>query len=202
MQPSSSSTTVAMSLAKRDTAYHTYAEYLSWPADLRYELIDGVAYLMSPAPLRIHQEIVGEIYFQVRAALEGKLCRAYVAPFDVRLPRAGEADERVDTVVQPDMLVVCDESKLDERGMRGAPDWVVEVLSQSTAVHDQTIKLAAYERAGVGEVWLVHPTDRAVTVYRLNDSLFGRPAIHEMKGVFAVEVIAGLRMDWDRMAAN
>lgn len=191
-----------MSLAKRDTAYHTYAEYLSWPADLRYELIDGVAYLMSPAPLRIHQEIVGEIYFQVRAALEGKLCRAYVAPFDVRLPRAGEADERVDTVVQPDMLVVCDESKLDERGMRGAPDWVVEVLSQSTAVHDQTIKLAAYERAGVGEVWLVHPTDRAVTVYRLNDSLFGRPAIHEMKGVLAVEVIAGLRMDWDRIAAN
>lgn len=190
----------AMSLAKRDTAYHTYAEYLSWPADLRYELIDGAAYLMSPAPLRIHQEIVGEIYFQVRAALEGKPCRAYVAPFDVRLPKADEADDRVDTVVQPDMLVVCDESKLDERGMRGAPDWIVEVLSQSTAVHDQTIKLGAYERAGVREVWLVHPTDRAVSVYRLHDRVFGRPAIHEMKGVLAVGVIDDLRVDWERMA--
>ncbi|MSQ73508.1 MAG: Uma2 family endonuclease [Betaproteobacteria bacterium] len=189
-----------MSLAKRDTAYHTYAEYLSWPGDLRYELIDGAAYLMSPAPLRVHQEIVGEIYFQVRAALEGKPCRAYVAPFDVRLPKADEADERIDTVVQPDLLVVCDESKLDERGMRGAPDWIVEVLSQSTAVHDQTIKLAAYERAGVREVWLVHPTDRSVTVYRLRDRVFGRPAILEMKGMLAVEVIPGLGVDWDRVA--
>ena len=188
-----------MSLAKRDTAYHTYAEYLSWPADTRYELIEGAAYLMSPAPLRVHQEIVGEIYFQVRIALERKPCRAYVAPFDVRLPRADEADEQVDTVVQPDMLVVCDESKLDERGMRGAPDWIVEVLSQATAVHDQTIKLAAYERAGVREVWLVHPADRAVSVYRLHDRVFGRPAIHEMKGFLAVAVIADLRVDWDRM---
>ena len=67
-----------MSLAKRDAAYHTYAEYLTWPAGMRYELIDGAAYLISPAPLRVHQEIVGEICFQVRAALEGG--RAYVAP--------------------------------------------------------------------------------------------------------------------------
>lgn len=189
-----------MSLAQRDTAYHTYAEYLSRPADLRYELIDGAAYLVSPAPLRIHQEIVGEIHFQVRAALEAKPCRAHIAPFDVRLPKADEADDRVGTVVQPDMWVVCDESKLDERGMRGAPDWIVEVLSQSTAVHDQTIKLGAYERAGVREVWLVHPTDRAVGVYRLLDRTFGRPAIHEMKGTLAVGVIADLRVDWERMA--
>ncbi|MBI3376755.1 MAG: Uma2 family endonuclease [Betaproteobacteria bacterium] len=189
-----------MSLAKRDTAYHTYAEYLSWHADLRYELIDGTAYLMSPAPLRIHPEIVGEIYFQVRAALEGKPCRAYVAPFDVRLPKADEADDRVDTVVQPDLLVVCNESKLDERGMRGAPDWIVEVLSQATAVHDQTIKLGAYERAGVREAWLVHANDRVVSVYRLQDRVFARPAIHEMKGVLAVGVLADLRVDWERVA--
>jgi Uma2 family endonuclease len=188
-----------MSLARRDTATHTYAEYLTWPEDTRYELIDGIAYLMAPAPSRVHQEVVGEIYFQVRAALEGKPCRAYVAPFDVRLPKAGEADERVDTVVQPDMLVVCDESKLDERGMRGAPDWVVEVLSPATAVHDQTVKLAAYERAGVREVWLVHPTDAAITVYRLQDRGFGRPSIHEMEGVLAVEVLPGVRVDWGRV---
>lgn len=191
-----------MSLAKRDTAYHTYEEYLSWPAGVPYELIDGAAYLMSPAPLRVHQEIVGEIYFQARAALEGKPFRAYVAPFDVRLPKADEADGQIDTVVQPDVLVVCDESKLDERGMRGAPDWIVEVLSQATAVHDQTLKLSAYERAGVREVWLVHPTDRSITVYRLQNRVFGRPEIHEMKGVLVVEAIAGLHVDCDRMAVK
>lgn len=189
-----------MSLAKRDAVYHTYAEYLSWPADERYELIDGVAYLMSPAPLRVHQEVVGEIYYQVRIALEGKPCRAYAAPFDVRLPKADEADERINTVVQPDVLVVCDEAKLDERGLRGAPDWVVEVLSPATAAHDQTIKLAAYERAGVREVWLVHPVDRVVTIYRLSGRAFGRPTVQETRGVLAVDALLDVRVDWDRVA--
>jgi len=85
----------------------------------------------------------------VANALEGKSSRAYVAPFDVRLPKSGEADDEVDTVVQPDVLIVCDRHKLDERGMRGAPGWVAEVLSPTTLSHDQIIKLAAYERAGV-----------------------------------------------------
>lgn len=187
-----------MGLAKRDAAYHTYAECLSWPANKRYELIDSVAYLKSPAPLRVQQEVVGEIYFQVRTAPEGNPCRAYVAPFDVRLPKADEADERIDTVVPPDIFIVCNESKLDERGMRGAPDRVVEVLSPATAVHDQTAKLAAYERASVREVWLFHPADRVVTNDRLDARAFGRPAIHEMKDVLAVGAVPDVRMDWDR----
>ena len=188
-----------MSLPKRDAAYHTYADYLTWPEDARYELIDGAAYLMSPAPGRLHQEVAGEIYHQACTALEGKPCRAYIAPFDVRLPRSDEADESVDTVVQPDVFVVCDRSKLDERGMRGAPDWVVEVLSPATAGHDQTVKLAAYERAGVRELWLVHPTDHVVTVYVLENRVFGRAAIHEMKGMLAVKALPGVSVDWDRV---
>lgn len=191
-----------MSLPKRDAAYHTYGDYLTWPEDTRYQLIDGVAYLMSPSPTRLHQEVAGEIYHQGCTALEGKPCRAYIAPFDVRLPKSDEADERVDTVVQPDVFVVCDRSKLDERGMRGAPDWVVEVLSPATAGHDQTVKLAAYERAGVREVWLVHPTDRVVTVYVLENRAFGRAAIHEMKGVLAVKAVPGVSVDWDRVLAR
>lgn len=190
-----------MSLPQRDGAHHTYANYLTWPEDVRYELIDGIAYLMAP-PLRVHQEIVGELYHQVRTALEGKPCRAYVAPFDVRLPKESEADQLVDTVVQPDLLVVCDESKLDERGMRGAPDWVVEVLSPSTAGHDQTVKLSAYERAALPEVWLVHPTDRVVTIYRLEGTAYGRPAIHEMKGELAVTTLPAVRIDWERVLAR
>lgn len=188
-----------MGLPRRDAAYHTYADYLGWPEDVRYELIDGVAYLMGPAPLRVHQELVGEIFRQAANALEGKPCRAFVAPFDVRLPKGDEADELVDTVVQPDVLVVCDQAKLDTRGMRGAPDWVVEVLSPASSSHDQTVKLAAYERAGVPEVWLVHPTDRVVTVYRLAGGVYGRPVIRELKDKLAVAVLPGISIDWERL---
>lgn len=186
-----------MALRQRDSAYHTYRDYLTWPEDVRYELIDGVAYLMAPAPVRVHQEIAGEMYRQAANALDGKPCRPYIAPFDVRLPKANEADERVDTVMQPDLLVVCDPGKLDERGMRGAPDWIVEVLSPATASYDQTVKLAAYERAGVPEVWLVHPTDRVVTIYNLEANRYGRPAIQETRGKLTVTTLQGIEIDWE-----
>jgi Uma2 family endonuclease len=190
-----------MGLPQRDTTHHRYADYLNWPEDVRYELIDGAAYLVAPAPTRRHQELVGEIYYQLRQALEGKPCRPFVAPFDVRLPKAGEADDEIDTVVQPDVLVVCDRGKLDARGMRGAPDWVVEVLSPSSSAYDQTVKLAAYERAGVPEVWLVHATDRIVTVYRLSAGAYGRPAIHELKETLAVGALPEIVIDWERLPA-
>lgn len=188
-----------MALTQRDSASHTYRDYLTWPDDLRYELIDGVAYLMAPAPVRVHQEVVGELYRQVANALQGNSCRPFISPFDVRLPKANESDERVDTVVQPDLLVVCDATKLDDRGMRGAPDWVVEVLSPASASHDFTVKLAAYERAGVIEVWLVHPTDRVVTVYRMEGARYGRPSIHETTGDLQVDAIKGVRVQWDQV---
>ena len=191
-----------MALQQRDDHYYTYADYLTWPEDVRYELIDGTAWLMSPAPGRRHQEVVGEIFFQTRQALDGKNCRAYLAPFDVRLPKSDEADELIDTVVQPDVLVVCDPDKLDEAGARGAPDWVVEVLSPSTAGHDQTRKLAAYERAGVAEVWLVHPADRVLTRYRLVDGRYGRPEIQELEGVTAVAGLPEISIDWAVVTAQ
>ena len=108
-----------MALTLRDTAHHTYREYRAWSEDVRYELIDGVAYLMAPTPARVHQEVVGEMYRQTANTLHGRPCRPFIAPFDVRLPRGTESDDQVDTVVQPDLLVVCDPLKLDERGMRG-----------------------------------------------------------------------------------
>ena len=94
---------------------------------------------------------------QIADALEGGYCEVLVAPFDVRLPRADEPDGDIDAVVQPDLTVVCDPGKIDERGCRGAPDWVVEVLAPATAAYDQTVKLAAFERAGVKECWFVPP---------------------------------------------
>ena len=192
-----------MAIRRRDTQHHTYGEYLTWPDDQRYELIDGIAYLMAPpAPSTLHQEIVGEIYYQAANSLEGKRCRAYVGPLDVRLPKADEMDDQVDTVVQPDVFVVCDRRKLDERGMRGAPDWIAEVLSPATASHDQILKVPAYERAGVSEAWLIHPTDRILSIYRLVAARYTRPAILEMKGQTSMSAVPGVTIDWDRLLAR
>ena len=193
-----------MGLARRDDQLHTYAEYLTWPDDVRYELIDGVAYMMTPpAPTLDHQDFAGEIYFQLRQALEGKPCRVYIAPVDVRLPKANEADEFIDTVVQPDVLVVCDPDKLDRRrGVRGAPDFAVEVLSPSTASHDQVRKRRVYERAGVREYWLVHPTDRIITIYRLENGEFGKPDVGELSGETPVGVLPGVGICWDGLVSR
>jgi Uma2 family endonuclease len=192
-----------MTLPRRDTLHHTYGEYLTWPDDERYELINGIAYVKEPpAPLRVHQEVAAALHLQVGLALEGKPYRAYFAPFDVRLPRADEADEQVDTVVQPDILVVCDLGKLDDRGMRGAPEWLAEILSPSTACHDQIIKLPVYERSGVREVWLVHPTRRTGSIYRLEAGRYGSPLVLELTGRTAISALPGVSIDWDRVWAR
>jgi Uma2 family endonuclease len=188
-----------MGLAQRDLEYHCYADYCSWPDDVRYELIDGVAYAMGPAPLRVHQKVLFEIGRQVADILEGKPCEVYLAPFDVRLPKADEADDLIDTVVQPDLSVICDPMKLDRRGCRGAPDWVVEVLSRSTARHDQMLKRRVYERAGVKELWLVHPGDRIVLIYRLDAGRYGAPDVFELKDSLPVGIMPDIVIDWAKV---
>jgi Uma2 family endonuclease len=188
-----------MGLPLRDAHRHNYGEYLRWPEDVRYELIDGEAYLMAPPTSTNHQQLVGELFRQVADALENGPCAVFVAPFDVRLPRAGQSDEETDTVVQPDLTIVCDPAKIDARGCRGAPDWVIEVLSPATAAHDQTVKLAAFERAGVRECWFVHPTDRTVAVYRLQNGAYGRAAITELTGALAAGAVPGVSIAWDRV---
>src|ERR1700759_1636263 len=157
-----------MKLYQRDTERHTYADYLKWSREYGDELINGTAYIREPpSPTWTHQTIVGELHRQIANALEGKASRVCVAPMDVRLPKSGEADDEIDTVVQPDVFIVHDRRKIDERGVCGAPDWLVEVLSLGTARHDQITKLAAYERAGVPEVWFVHPKARTLVIHRL-----------------------------------
>lgn len=188
-----------MGLALKDEQKHCYGDYLTWPDNVRYELLDGEAYLMAPAPDLVHQDVAGEIFRQVANKLQGKPCRPFIAPVDVRLPKRNEADEAIDTVVQPDVLVVCDPSKLDRRGVRGAPDWVVEVLSPSTAGHDQIKKLKIYERHGVREYWLVHPIDRVLTIYRLQENEYGKPEIVELQGSTAVSVLPDVEILWDEL---
>lgn len=192
-----------MGIRQRDALKHTYAEYLTWPERGGEELIDGTAYVREPpAPSPSHQEVVAELCHQLRVALEGTSHRHYIAPFDVRLPKCGQDDELIDTVVQPDVLIIGDLSKLDARGMCGAPDWIAEVLSPTTASHDQVVKLPLYERAGVLEVWFIHPIDRMLTIYRLEGGRYGRPTIQELKGTTAISAIPGVNIDWDRLRAT
>jgi Uma2 family endonuclease len=192
-----------MTVFKRDAHHHTYADYLTWSRSYGDELVNGTAYVREPpSPARSHQEIVGELYRQAATALEDKPCRVYVAPFDVRLPKSTEEDDQVDTVVQPDVLIVSDLQKLDARGMRGAPDWLAEVLSPSTASHDQNVKLPAYERAGVREVWLIHPIDRTLAIYQLEAGYYGPPTILELKGQTQLTAVPGVTIDWDHLLAK
>jgi Uma2 family endonuclease len=191
-----------MASPQRDAARYTYADYYSWRDDERYELIGGIAHVKEPpAPSPRHQALVGALYLQIGPALEGKRWRAYIAPLDVRLPNGGEVDDLIDTVVQPDVLVVRDPGKIDERGMRGPPDWIAEVLSPTTARHDQVVKIPVYERAGVLEVWLVHPIERTLTVYRLENGRYESPNVLELKGRTAIGALPGVSIDLDRLAA-
>ena len=192
-----------MTVLKRDTHHHTYADYLTWSRSYGDELIDGAAFVREPpSPARSHQGIVVELCRQIATALKGKPAHVYVAPFDVRLPKSTETDDQVDTVVQPDVVIVCDLQKLDARGMRGAPDWVAEVLSPSTASHDKIVKLPAYERAGVREVWLIDPIDRTLTIHLLEAGYYGRATVLDLKGQTPLTAVSGITIDWDDVLAR
>jgi Uma2 family endonuclease len=192
-----------MALLKRDPNHHTYADYLTWSDSQGDELIDGTAYIREPpAPSSSHQGIVAELCYQLIHALRDQPCRVYVAPFDVRLPKSDEKDDEIDTVVQPDVLIVRDPHRIDARGIRGAPDWIAEVLSPSSARHDQMRKIPVYERAGVPEVWLIEPIARALTIYRLEAGHYGRPTLLELKGQTPLTAVPGATIDWDQVLAR
>lgn len=149
---------------------YTYRHYLTWPEGERWELIDGLAWAMSPAPTSIHQAICGYLHGTLFAYLQDKPCKVFCAPFDVLFPLGGEADEDVATVVQPDILVYCDRSKITRRGGRGAPDLLVEILSPSTSKKDLHEKFDLYERGGVREYWIVDPGNRSIQVFHREPS--------------------------------
>lgn len=149
---------------------YTYADYLKWDLPEMVELIRGKVFKMTPAPTSRHQTIVVNLVSEIKAFLKKQKCKVFVAPFDVRLPRKGKQNEDITTVVQPDICVICDPTKIDMRGCLGAPDWVIEILSKHTSAKDLNEKFEVYEEAGVKEYWVVHPGEQTVLVYTLNDS--------------------------------
>jgi len=183
---------------------YTYADYLTWPDDERWELIDGVPCAMSPAPGFKHQKFSGALFNQFYSFLKGKPCEVLHAPFDVRLSeQQGAADNYIDTVVQPDILVVCDKSKLDERGCHGPPDLIIEILSPSTSANDLKTKFELYQRHGVKEYWIVHPNDQTVMVFKLGqDGIYGRADMYVAADFIAVPLLGDLIIDLKEVFAE
>lgn len=191
-------------LAKKQDERFTYSQYCEWNDGERWELIDGVPYNMTPAPVRRHQGILMHLSLIVGNFLAGKPCQVYFAPFDVRLPDSSEQDDNdVTTVVQPDLVVICDEKKLDDRGCRGAPDLVMEILSPSTSRKDIGVKFNLYERHGVREYWIIHPAEESLMVFTLGeDGKFGRPQGYG-RGDFATSVVLdGLELNLEEVFAE
>ena len=178
-------------LSQLDTQkLYSYADYLLWQVKERIELIKGKVYKMSPAPGTEHQRISHELDRQFGNYFHRKPCQVFPAPFDVRFPRKGEiGDELVHTVVQPDLCVICDPAKLDERGCKGAPDLVVEILSPGNFKKEMRDKFEVYEEAGVREYWLVNPSDKTVFIFVLNDQwrFIGlQPLTEDQKGISTI----------------
>lgn len=181
---------------------YTFADILTWNEHERIEIINGEAVMMAP-PLRIHQEILTEITRQIANFLEGKPCKVYPAPFGVRLfEKDGDAPEDVDTVVEPDITVICDSSKLDRYGCKGAPDMIIEILSPSTQRHDRLVKLNLYQRAGVREYWIISPDERAVQVYLLSDGLFRPYEVYSMDDIAKVNTLDGCFIELGKVFAE
>jgi len=176
----------------------TYGDYKTWPDDERWEVIDGIAYNMTPAPSVLHQRILAKLAARIGSQLEGKECEMFIAPFDVRLPEGDQADDDVTSVVQPDISVVCDPAKLDKAGCRGAPDFVIEITSPGTAQKDRIQKKALFERHGVKEYWIINPPDNLLTIYRARqDRQFEQDDTRELRGTIAVDAVPGLYVELD-----
>ncbi len=148
---------------------YTYADYLQWKFEERLELFRGKIFKLS-VPNTKHQDISGNIFVPISLFLKKKPCKVFAAPFDVRLPvKNKKKDDEVTTVVQPDICVICDETKLDIRGCCGAPDLVVEILSPGNSKKEIRLKHELYEEAGVKEYWIVNPVEENIVVFLLNE---------------------------------
>ena len=181
-----------MALAQRkETDYYTYSDVLEWDEGFRAELLDGEIMMMAP-PSRVHQGIITQLMLQIGNYLQGKKCKIYPAPFAVRLfPRKDHSD---DVVFEPDIVVVCDTEKLDEKGCNGPPDLVIEIISPSSAKYDRVYKFRKYQKAGVREYWIVDPETKSVQVCILENDRYVMTVYDETEKAL-VSVLDGCEID-------
>lgn len=193
-----------MSISQNDPSQkYTYADYLTWPEGERWEIIDGVSYLQAASTWQ-HQAIAGDIFAQFYNFLKDKPCRVFAAPFDVCISNDNERDEQISNIIsQPDIVVVCDESKLKKTGYFGVPALIVEISSPSTARRDKLIKFNQFEMAGLEEYWIVEPENKLVNVFILQENKrYGRPDIFSDEDKIKVTTFPDLIIDLKSVFAN
>ncbi|MEZ4525169.1 MAG: Uma2 family endonuclease [Desulfobacterales bacterium] len=185
---------MGLPLIKQEYSF-SYKDYCQWDDGERWEIIDGIEYSMT-APSRIHQEISMELSVRLYDFFKNKNCKVYSAPFDVRLSEIENADdEDIFTVVQPDITVVCDPSRLDERGCRGTPDLIVEIVSPSSVGTDMKIKRELYERYCVKEYWIIHPYDKIVMIYCLGkNNQYAKSEIYTQEDILESKLFEDLKI--------
>lgn len=182
-----------MSLPNLEQKY-TYADYLTWDESERWEIIEGTPY-MQATPSRAHQKILMELSRQISNYLIDKSCEVYPAPFCVRLDLE-KSEKDIKNVVEPDISIICDTSKLDERGCKGSPEMIIEILSPSTVKLDRVIKLNKYEKAGVKEYWIVEPDQKLVNVFLLEPSgRYGRVGMYTDEDRIKISIFSELEID-------
>lgn len=175
--------------------YYTLADVLTWDDRERWELISGVPVMMAP-PVRIHQKIVSELNRQLGNYLKEKKCEVYPAPFAVRLfEQDNDTFENVGTMVEPDISVICDPSKLDDIGCKGAPNFIIEVLSPSTQRHDRVTKFNLYASAGVWEYWIVDPAAKTAQSFVLEDGHYAAKELGTSGDQMKVNVLEDCTLD-------
>jgi Uma2 family endonuclease len=180
----------------------SYADYLEWEDDERWELIDGVPHNMAPAPSTRHQEVLGNLFAFFFQYFRDRRCRVYMAPFEVRLSESG-LDKETYNVVQPDLSVICDRSKVDERGCKGAPDLIVEVLSPGmSAKRDKVIKFELYQKYKVREYWIADPANELVEVYVLQGDHFRERKVYGRGDVFTSVLFKDLLIDLNQVFSD
>jgi Uma2 family endonuclease len=178
---------------------YSYADYLTWDEGARFELIDGEIFNMSPAPSRRHQQVLRELSTAFSVFLREKECEVFFAPFDVRLLVENKQDDDINNVVQPDLSIVCDKDKLDDKGCNGAPDMIIEILSPSSVKLDRWRKFQLYEKAGVKEYWLVDPINESVEIYLLISGQYKFQGVFTKDDTISVNILTGLKLDLNQI---
>jgi Uma2 family endonuclease len=181
---------------------YTYADYLKWTFEDRLELIKGKIFKMTPAPGSSHQRQSGTIHARLYNYLENKPCEVFSAPFDVRLPRLSGNDKEIITVVQPDICVICDPNKVDDKGCLGAPDIVVEILSPGNNKKELKNKYEVYEESGVLEYWIIHPQEKTFLKYTLTGGEFQPSKLLTLGDEVSSPILPGFSLSLDELFAD
>jgi Uma2 family endonuclease len=175
---------------------YSYADYLTWQFEEVVELIRGKIFKKATAaPKRLHQKVSGELFLRLGNFLRSQKCQVYAAPFDVRFPKGSTEDHKIHDVVQPDICVICDPEKLDDRGCIGAPDLIVEILSQGNSKTELQHKFKLYESHGVREYWIIHPEHQDLLIYTLVDGKYIPSRLLTSGDVVESTVLEGFALD-------